>query len=224
MTDPFQLNRLIQTIVQRELARADHWGDGIAAVVEGSYASVRKGDPLAEPTPGFFVAPDLVVREGDHVWFYDDGGFKLIVKVLSRNALGVVAGDWAPFFTFATPGNLVAVHSVQEGHWRRMGDLVWWMARLTTSTFTFTTASGNLRVAGLPAQALVDTEGVAALSGWTKAGWTQVNSVVRGGTDYMELHLSGSGQAMLQVTNVESPTTSALVLRASGLYLAAPEA
>lgn len=86
--DPNRIVKLIRSTVADDLEKAGaRFGIGIVDQVEGGYASVRKGDPEAAATPGFIVSPDLNVLSGDNVWYYDMDRFRLVVKVLSRNAV-----------------------------------------------------------------------------------------------------------------------------------------
>lgn len=63
------------------------WGDGIIATFEAPHASVRKGDPLAPATGGFYVSPELRVEVGDHVFYFEQGAFRLVLTVLNRNGV-----------------------------------------------------------------------------------------------------------------------------------------
>lgn len=83
-----EMVRLVRRIAVDESRRvAQVFVDGSVEAVVGNVASVRKADPQASATPGFFVPPMLHVLPGDHVWVYDNGGYKLILAVLNRNAI-----------------------------------------------------------------------------------------------------------------------------------------
>lgn len=66
------------------------------------------------------------------------------------NALGYAEGFWTPTVTFATPGDLSVVYSARNGRFTKIARLVVAQFDIITSTFTFTTASGNFQVTGLP--------------------------------------------------------------------------
>jgi hypothetical protein len=223
MSDPFSLTRLIRDVMKGDLDALDRrFGDGIAATVEGQYCSVRKGDPEAPATPGFFITPELAVSEGDHVWYFDSGGYKLVLKNLSRIATTIRSGTWVPVLTADSPGNLAITYSEQDGWWRRVGDLVLWHMRLTTATFAYTTATGKALLGDLPFTALApDSEGVARAGGWTKAGYTQLGAAAVGGSKRIELRASGSGSALAVLQITDMPTAGAVAIRASGSYLTA---
>lgn len=57
---------------------------------------------------------------------------------------------WTPAVTFTTPGDLAIVLSVAKGKYLRIKNTVTITFHIFTSTFTHTTASGNLRITGLP--------------------------------------------------------------------------
>ena len=59
-------------------------------------------------------------------------------------------GTWTPVLTAQTPGDLSVAYSTQSGRYTRIGNLVTAEFTIVTSTYTHSTASGTLRVAGLP--------------------------------------------------------------------------
>jgi hypothetical protein len=56
---------------------------------------------------------------------------------------------WTPTFTCVTPGDLSVSYATQSGYYTRIGNVVNYYATLTC-TPTFTTASGTIRIGGLP--------------------------------------------------------------------------
>jgi hypothetical protein len=218
VTDPFRLNRLIEGYVD-ELRKAAPIAEGTVVTVEGSFASVDKGNG---PVQGFAVLPQLVLHPGDPVLFIDQAGLKVVLAATQRNALGLRSGAWTPELRTSTPGNLTAAYSEQSGSWRRIGDVVLWSARVTTSTWTHTTASGAVQLAGLPfTVAEPDAEAVCAMSGWTKASYTQLAGVARAGGNHVEIHATGSGQALATLAAGDLPTGGTVNLRAAGAYYTA---
>lgn len=63
-------------------------------------------------------------------------------------------GTFTPSITFATPGNLGVAYSARVGQYTKIGNRVILDINLVTSTFTWSTSSGTLRVSGLPFTAL----------------------------------------------------------------------
>jgi autotransporter family porin len=61
----------------------------------------------------------------------------------------VTAGTFTPVFTFTTPGDLSVSYSVQAGNYTRVGNVVNAQIQIV-ATPTFTTASGEVSITGLP--------------------------------------------------------------------------
>lgn len=57
---------------------------------------------------------------------------------------------WTPVVTFATAGDVSVAYSTRIGTYVKIGRKVFIELVIVTSTFTHTTASGNLRITGLP--------------------------------------------------------------------------
>lgn len=74
-------------------------------------------------------------------------------------------GTFTPVITFSTPGDLNVVYSMQNGSYVKIGSLVWWRATIGTSTFTHSTASGGLQIAGLPFTSVLNPP--ATISQWS---------------------------------------------------------
>lgn len=59
-------------------------------------------------------------------------------------------GTWTPAISFATPGNQSIVYSTQQGNYTKIGRLVTLSFVLATTTFTHTTAAGQLFFSTFP--------------------------------------------------------------------------
>lgn len=223
MSDPFQLNRLIRDVVSPDLRRLDErFGDGVVAIAEGGYCSVRKGDPEAPATPGFFVPPDVYVASGDHVWYFDSGGFKVIVKNLNRAAesgttfaptIYAHSGDWGT-------GGGVGAYSQQIGRWWRTGNRVEFYMAVTVDITVGAGATGTLRMTELPFTVHNDGGHIplaGVLQGWTKAGYTQISPRGSPSSKDVSYVASGSGQPLAAV-NIADLATGTLIARVSGSY------
>lgn len=141
--------------------------------------------------------------------------------MLPAFALRQTRGQWTPVLTFATPGNLVVVYQEQAGFWQKTGSLVEVSFHILTSTFTHTTAAGNLEITGVPfapsSQTLYTAVGACRWQGITKANYTQV--VVRiTNQQIFFFDASGSGQASVQVAFGDTPTGGTMLLRGSICY------
>ncbi len=71
-------------------------------------------------------------------------------------------GTWTPAFTAQTPGTISFVTTVSWANFTRIGRLVRVAFRISVASGTIGTASGNLRVSGLPYAASADGGGVGA--------------------------------------------------------------
>jgi hypothetical protein len=139
-----------------------------------------------------------------------------------RNTLIGEAGTWTPAVTFTTPGDLAITLSIAIGDYTRYGDRVIAGFRCNSSAFTFTTASGNLNITGLPFTASSDANfvwtGSCTWGGITKAGYTNVVCEVLPATKVGLLTASGSGNAPAIITAADTPSGGTLRLRGVFIY------
>lgn len=128
-------------------------------------------------------------------------------------------GLWTPVLTFATPGNLAVSYSAQEGEFTRLGDLVMARFRLVTSSFTHTTASGDLRLTGLPfTNGGLGGRGALAWQGITKANTSEIAAIVSGATNFIAFQTSASGQPLSIVGAADMPTGGSVILVGGAAY------
>lgn len=59
-------------------------------------------------------------------------------------------GTWTPALTASTPGDLSVAYSTQLGTYTKVGKFITLTFAITTTSFTHTTASGYLRISGVP--------------------------------------------------------------------------
>lgn len=110
-------------------------------------------------------------------------------------------GSWTMGLTFATPGDLNVVYSAQTGRYTKAGRAFLYDGTVTTTTFTYTTATGTLRVTGLPIASGGGTPAVAL------GRWTGVVSAV---TTPQIVGLVSSPNIQFEVMNVAAGTTATL--------------
>lgn len=122
-------------------------------------------------------------------------------------------GVWTPDLTFATPGNLALTYGVNLGTYTKVGRLVAVAFRITTTAFTWSTASGALQVGGLPfaARTLTNmrTQNPVSFNGITKANYTTLNSQINSGSSTIVFNMSGSGQSQTGVNAADLPSGGA---------------
>lgn len=129
----------------------------------------------------------------------------------ARTDIGITEGTWTPAITFATPGNLTVVYSNQQGRYIKVGKQVTVSCIVNTTTFTHTTASGELRVTGLPF-ASVTSSGFQ----WTAAtefggitlggGHTIINANLTDNVSHIRFVASGSGIARAVLNTGSAPS------------------
>ena len=126
-------------------------------------------------------------------------------------------GTWTPVLTFDTVGNLSVAYTTQLGWYQKIGNVVhlWW--NIVTSTFTHTTAAGNIKITGVPFVATGTTSflqyGLTNWQGITKAGYTQVNPRISVSDAQVFFIASGSGQAVSNIAFGDTPTGGTMILR-----------
>jgi hypothetical protein len=130
-------------------------------------------------------------------------------------------GTFTPVLTFFTPGNLAVTYATQVGRYTRIGNRVLYELEIETSAFTHTTASGGLRVTGLPFTALsasIARAGACSMQGWTKAGYSQISAIVAGNSTLMTFEAAGSGVALSSLVVADVPTAGTVKIKVSGHY------
>lgn len=130
-------------------------------------------------------------------------------------------GTWTPVLTFTTPGDLSVAYGTQEGTYTKKGREVTVHFVIITSTFTHTTASGSLRITGLPFTAGTGVTGWAGscqVQGITKAGYTQFTPEASSSGTFITVRGSGSGQTLSSVAATDMPTAGTVVLRGVIVY------
>ena len=131
-------------------------------------------------------------------------------------------GTWTPTVTFTTPGNLSVAYSYRIGQYQKVGGWVTVSFSLRSSTFTFTTASGDLTVSGLPFTSHTETDGefngAGAFRGITKANFTQISASVGSNVATIRFNASGSGQIYTSVEATDTPTAGTLILKFTCSY------
>ncbi len=119
-------------------------------------------------------------------------------------------GTWTPALTFPTPGDQSIAYNRQVGTYTKVGRLAHLQLQVRTSTFTHTTATGNLQITGLPftSETLADGQVAGSLfwRGITNASYTHAVLVIGSNAVVMTITLSGSGQAVTGADEGDAPT------------------
>jgi len=127
-------------------------------------------------------------------------------------------GTWTPAITFATPGDLSVAYSTQNGGYTKIGNTVMLDFNIQTSSFTHTTASGDVRVSGLPFTAGGAYPGSVIFSGVTKATYTDLAPIATNQNTYLIVQAGGSGVATSTVKAADMPTAGTIIFQGTVTY------
>ncbi len=125
---------------------------------------------------------------------------------------------WTPVFSFATPGDFVAgAYTAQIGRYAKLSsNLVLVQFNITTAGYTFTTASGNLQISGLPftvqTVAAMSLRGAVTFTGINKAGYTQCSLGMASNATVLTVNASGMGVTSGPVVAADVPSGGTLAL------------
>ncbi len=127
-------------------------------------------------------------------------------------------GTFAPVLTFATPGDLSVAYTTQVARYTRVGNRIHAQIDITTSAFTHTTASGNLKITGMPAGITPRATGARWLgaldfSGITKATYTNFTMLAAASDVALYVAAGGSAVAAALVAAADVPTGGSVILR-----------
>lgn len=130
-------------------------------------------------------------------------------------------GTWTPTFVVTTPGNLNIVYGTRVGHYVRIGPLVYLAFKLVTTTFTHTTASGNVWISGAPsyyatAGSLASFN--SAYVNYTSAGMTQASFNVIGYGNQISVYTSSAASSTSAIFMTHLPSGTNLTWGGSILY------
>jgi len=156
------------------------------------------------------------LRIGDLVTVQYDGTYLQVLNL--RKGLD----GWTPVLTCVTPGDLSVAYTTQTGYLEISGNKITAWFNIITSSFTHTTASGNLLITGLLFRAstlMSPFMGQAVMfSGMTKANYTQVVGSVASASTQVTCYASGSGQASAILAITDFPTGGTVKLQGCVIY------
>lgn len=138
------------------------------------------------------------------------------------DSLVYATGNWTPAISFVTPGNLAVSYTTQVGHYTQIGRKVSVDFEIVTSSFTWTTAAGALRITGLPLAAnssVPEFTGLLSWAGIVTTGYTSLNATILS-TDVNAIRFQASGNnvARVVVSAPSMPTGNSIVLVGSIEY------
>lgn len=130
-------------------------------------------------------------------------------------------GTWTPTLTAATVGDLSVTYAVRTGNVTKIGRLVFVDWAIETSTFTHSTAAGEMRITGLPyTPPAAVVGGNVVVQNWTNANFTILAPTVGSSPDRIVLTRSGSGQTPGIVAITEFASGNTTIITGSMMYYA----
>lgn len=181
-----------------------------AGGVPGWVAYTGTGAPVLATSPTL-VTPILGVAAATSINF---GGGAL--------ANYIPETTWTPTFTFATAGNLSVSYASRIGFYSRIGNMIFYTVTLVC-TPTFTTASGNLMITGLPvassANAVYCGSPIVNSAGVTyPVGSTMISAATAQGQSSLLIQSSGTATPQNTLTTTNFVSGVQIVLQFSGSY------
>lgn len=183
------LSQIPSSALPGTAARLDQAGafEGLITLLQGGRFAPLGSDPT-DPVEG-----QVWWRDGS-LWMKDAGGVVPFIQ----------SGTWTPSLRPETVGNFAATYTLQAGTWVRVGRTVTVGFSLQTSSMTFSTAAGQMRVIGLPFASLaeVETLGTAVLrniQGLNLPSSVSVMATPSPGSSMLMLqrHFTGSNSSVL---------------------------
>jgi hypothetical protein len=200
-----------------------YWAGGPKSMRwKGSNTRGRISQPSLPNDTGTVVVENDAIVEYD--WFYSQDIAKLSDTVAwPSSSNGSVWKDWTPTLTFDTPGNLSVTYSARIGRILRMGNTMIVKFAVTTSGFTHTTASGNLKLTGLPAIVAKNTTnyvqtGSMRFQGFSAGGYADVCPILIPNESDIKFQYSGPGINIGPITVTEVPTGGTVILSGTLVY------
>ncbi|MGB0717978.1 MAG: hypothetical protein ACPGO7_01470 [Alphaproteobacteria bacterium] len=179
--------------------------------------------PLQDDTVSF------ITSGGGNIinWPLNSGAAKDRVSIGSGTTVyfnGKQLGTFSPEVTFSTPGDLsLGAYSAQIGEYEYDAVTKWIRGHIAIEVVpTHTTASGDLRITGLPYQ-MVSTSNfysdtAVTYNGVTKASYTNFNFSMVPGQQYALLTASGSGVGAANTQASDVPSGGTFIIRCSFQY------
>lgn len=127
--------------------------------------------------------------------------------------------SWTPTLTFATPGDLTFSYGLQLGNFAIIGSVAV-IGFVISATPTYTTASGNLKIMGIPvAPAVVGCFGAGVIQSPSfPTGTTSVSYNITGPGSFIQVLASGSGNTFSNFTTTQCTSGAALNLQGTISY------
>lgn len=156
----------------------------------------------------------------------DSGGGQIVFPATQNASAGANTlddyeeGSFTPTITFDTAGDLNVVYSTQTGFYTKIGRQVFFSINIQTSTFTHSTASGNLNILwpSGPTCGTNNTPASVIWQGIIGVGPDITAQVASGTSTTLNLLASSSGDNITVVSAGFMPSAGTVILRISGSF------
>ena len=136
-------------------------------------------------------------------------------------ALTASSTTWTPVFTFATPGNISVVYTVQQGYYSRVGNIITASFYLNF-TPTYTSSSGAVQLTGLPVAAnssiTLQLGQITLQTNTFPAGVTYIYCSLPAGGTLLNIQGCGSATAAASFSTAQFLTATAYVIQGTITY------
>ena len=136
-------------------------------------------------------------------------------------ALTASSTTWTPVFTFATPGNISVVYTVQQGYYSRVGNIITASFYLNF-TPTYTSSSGAVQLTGLPVAAnssiTLQLGPITLQTNTFPAGVTNIYCSLPAGGTLLNIQGCGSATAAASFSTAQFLTATAYVIQGTITY------
>lgn len=207
------------------------WDDSTNSTLRGTLMLRKAGAPSTFATfsitgaitdNGAWLQIPVTYVAGSGTWSAADTLYLGFSRTGDAGAVTTETGTWTPTLGFATPGDENIVLSVAFGSYTRIGDLVTVFFNIGTSTFTHSTASGNVQIGSLPFSSADITNqysrGPIAWAGINKSGYSQISSILSPNSSTIELKASGNGLGISDVSTSDMPSGGSVIVAGSMSY------
>ena len=132
-------------------------------------------------------------------------------------------GSWTPTITFLTPGDLNVVYSTRLGTYTKVGGRVMLEQSVVCTTFTYTTASGQLQILGHPfnISGVVGSIAIGFSQGFSTGADTEMTGLFSsGGSGHLFYFCNRTTGGTSSLTTTQAPSGAAKQLYTSVTYQA----
>jgi len=195
--------------------------DRTISVYAHQHDAAYQGDALA---PASLILPASAspsqTAEGSAVWDSDDDELTIGDGASRATFVPQEEGLWTPALVLTTIGDLVPTYDYQYGTYTRDGRVYKVAFEVNTATWSYTTASGTLRITGLPAatRGNIHWQGTGSMEGFVDTTPAWITPVAVGGQTYVEMWASRTSGTVYGLGSGQCPSGTNITIRGQVTY------